>query len=524
MFELIGLQRFIYHKGTLLELYFFLQKFFISCRKQQVANLSLAEVIELSFLGALLERHPRNSQSTSKRYKVIQKFLETVVEVVPIESAFSCIANMNTDQNARHLCHMLKHANVRPPLSTTFFINAALAITKLRGEAIQFDQAASLEDLFYVFVVTAKKRSSPILWLQHHAPQSVDEGKYLKWFRPDVASNCRNGDMVKYLQFIVDDAIKNSIGRIPAISGISMKSLFEATEALSARDRRPMPTRLPTIKSPKHLLKEGRKELQKLQNTAREKLKHHPSTERDLEVSFTKAHNTMLLDYVKRLRSEDLHMCIQMIIAFMEEQVHIPISDFNFTVSYWQLLKLGLGIFRRKLSRDVSQYISVSKHIRSITDETSHTVDPYETSKVANSKYAGKLQFLLSASLRQDEPLLVDDKFLMYSLESQLHWRFANTTVPQNQRIDNSTPLEEIEAKWDTLFKDIGMSKVVHSHRRLVARWLKFSLMIHKLRAELSCHATVGIVGLVNSGKSTLVKELFNIEVCSATFVYTVYA
>ena len=487
-----------------------------------MANLSIAEVIELSFLGALLERNPHDtSQSlshTSKRFKVIQDFLKTIVDVIPIESAFSCIANTSSNQNASHLCRTLKRAEIKPPLSSSFFINAGLAITKLRGEAVQFDQATTLEDLFHVFVVTARKRaSSSLLWFRQPTP---DESKYLKWFGPDVASNSgENCDIVKYLQMVIEDAIKASREKIPAISGISVKSLFEDTEKLNKRENGPMATRLPAIKSPKSLLREGRSDLLKLQTNTRDTLKRHPSSEKDSEMSSTKAHNTMLLDYVNRLRNEELHLCIQIIIAFMEEYVRIPISDFNLTVSYWQLLKLGLGIFRRKVSKNiVTQYVSVSKHIRSIADETGHIVPPYETERnAANSKYAGKLQFLLSASLRHDEPLLVDDKFLVYSLESHLYWRFAHSTVPEHQRIDDSTSLEKIEENWDVLFKDVGLSTIVPSHRRLIARWLKFSLMIHKLRTELSCHTSVGVVGLVNSGKSTLVKELFQIKVYGPT-------
>ena len=479
-----------------------------------MANLSVAEVIELSFLGALLERHPRtSSHSTSKRYRVIQKFLEVIVEVVPIESVFSCIASIASDHDARHLCHMLKLANIRPPLSLTFFINAALAITKLRGEAAEFHDTTSLEDLFYVFFMAAKKLALPLLSFNHQStPPSVDEAKYLKWFGSDISSHSRNSDMVRYLQDIVEDAIQHSSGRIPAISGISIKSLFEATEKLSSQGRNPLPT---AIKSPICLLKEGQIELQHLQIVARDRLKSQPGVEEETE-TFTKANNTMLLDYVNKLRNEDLHTCIRTITAFMEEQVRIPISDFQLSVSYWKLLKLGLGIFRRKISEDfVTQYVSVSKHIQGIANETGHTVNPDESSSIANSKYAGKLQFLLSASLRYDEPPLFDDKFLMYSLENHLYSRFAHASIPRSRRIDESTPLYEIEEKWDSLFKDVAMSTVVHSHRRLVARWLKFSLLIHKLRAELSCHATVGIIGLVNSGKSTLVKELFRIEVCS---------
>ena len=474
-----------------------------------MANLSIAEVIELSFLGALLERHPHTS-STSRRFKVIQDFFADIVEAVPIESAFSCLANMSSDQNARHLCHTLKRADIKPPLSLSFFINAALAITKLRGEAVQLHDISTLEDLFYVFFVTAKKRASPLLSFNQSTPPTVesDEGRYLKWFDPSIYSHSRNSDMVQYLQMTVDDAIKHSTGRIPAISGISIKSLFEATEALSASDGNPLPC---TIKSPKSLLHEGQKKLEDLQDKAREKLKGHPGA---LE-AVTKANNKILLEYVKKLRNEDLHLCIQIIIAFIEEQVRVPISDFHLAISYWQLLKLGLGIFRRKVSKDfITQYISVGKHIQNIAAGTGHTTDNFDhTSSVINSQYAGKLQFLLSASLRHDEPPLFDDKFLTYSLENHLYNRFTHATVSKIHKIDESTPLDEIEQKWDMLFKDVAMSTIVSSHRRLIARWLKFSLMMHKLRAELSCHATVGIIGLVNSGKSTLVKELFKIEV-----------
>ena len=471
--------------------------------------MSIAEVIELSFLGALLERCPPGT-SPSKRFKIIQDFLESIIKVVPIESAFSCVANKSSNQNASQLCRTLKYADIRPPLSQSFFINAALAITKLRGEAIHLDHTTTLEDLFHVFVAAAKKRAAfSFLWFK----ATPNESQYLKWFSPDVAANSgENRDIVKYLQFIVEDAIWDCQGGIPAISGITVKQLFKSTEKISAQGNGALVAKSSTIKSPRCLLKEGRKRLLELQT--------HQSSGKESEKSSTKAHNARLLDYVNRLRNEELRVCIQIIIAFMEEYIRIPVSNFNLAVSYWQLLKLGLGIFRKKVSKNViTQYVSVSRHIRSIADEVGHTVPAYETKEetersVANSKYAGKLQFLLSSSLRHDEPMLIDDKFFIYSLESHLYWKFANSTVPKEQRIDESTPLETIEENWNLLFKDLGLSSIVPSHRRLIARWLKFSLMVHKLRTELSCHTSIGVVGLVNSGKSTLVKELFQIKVC----------
>lgn len=68
--------------------------------------------------------------------------------------------------------------------------------------------------------------------------------------------------------------------------------------------------------------------------------------------------------------------------------------------------------------------------------------------------------------------------------------------------------------RWDHIFRDNVMALVVPSHRSLIARWLKWALMIHHLREELARYTAVGVVGLVNSGKSLLVSTLFNIKVC----------
>ena len=462
-----------------------------------MANLSVAEVIELSFLGALLEQQPAKSESQShspsKRYSLIERFLEEIVNIVPIESAFSCIANMADDekgQRARHLCHVLKTADVKPPLSLSFFMNTALAISRLRGDVVDSTDAVSLEDLFFVFFVVAKRRASPWLWWKQES-----EGKYLKWFRSDIGAHSRNSDMVKYLQASVEEAIKSSMGRIYAVSGDSIKSLFDATKKLSTSERIPGHT---TLLSPRCLLLDRQKKLHELQQEARRQATSNPQ-------SFARTGNAMLLDFVKKLRNEDLNICIQTITAFIKEEVRVPITEFHLDISYWQLLiKFGLGIFRRKVSNDyTTEYVSVGKHIKSIA-----------TCAAANSEYADKLQFLLRSSLHQDEELpLFDDKFLMYSLEDHLYSRFTDTSLSKNQRVDESTSLDDIVGKWDTLFKDVAMGSVLQSHRRLVASWLKFSLMVHKLRTELSCHTTLGIVGLVNSGKSTLVKDLFNIKV-----------
>ena len=500
-------------------MYYHLQKFYISPRRQQMADLSVSQVIELSFLGALLERPPDTSSHLASeqcqyRSTIIQEVMQLLVDVVPIESVFSCIANTtcSSDQDACQICQVLKLAEIKPPLSRSFFVNAGLAIMKLLGDSdsIYSQHSTELEDLFHVIFVAAKKLSNPIIfWWRTPEP----EGRHLRWFDPDVATNCHNSDSVKYLQAIVEDAIEDSNKEskvIPAISEDSIASLFEATRKLEDHGENPLPV---VIKSPMCILKESKTELQNLQSRVRGELKSHVSTDPEAESTAAVTVNTLLLDFVKKIRSGDLRTCIQIITAFMEEQAHVPISDFHRSVSIWKLLKLGL-LFRKKVSKEFMTHytISESKHIQNVTNITDHKASSIATkqSAAADSKYAGKLHFLLFASSHQNEPPpVIDEHLTLSSLEDNLCARFAQASVP----IDESTPLNEIEEKWDVLFRDVGMSTVVHTHRRLVAQWLKFSLLIRKLRENLSCHTTVSIIGLVNSGKSTLVKELFKIDV-----------
>ena len=302
----------------------------------------------------------------------------------------------------------------------------------------------------------------------------------------------------------LNDAKKDSIGKIPAVSVVSIASLFDATEKFKDHLQDPLST---SIKSPLQILNEGQTELRDMQS------KLNSSNEQDTEV-FNKTNNAMLLDFMKKVRNGELLTCIQIITAFMEEQAHIPVTNFHLSVSYWKLWKLGL-MFHNKVSKGfITKYVSMDKHniIQAITDATDHTASSIAAkhSAASDSRYANKLRFLLLLSHQRSESLPIIDEHLPLSLlEDNLCTRFAEAAIPINE----TTPLEQIESKWDSLFENVDMSTVVNSHRRLVAQWLTFSLAIRKLRENLCCHTTVSIIGLVNSGKSTLVKELFRIEV-----------
>ena len=91
------------------------------------------------------------------------------------------------------------------------------------------------------------------------------------------------------------------------------------------------------------------------------------------------------------------------------------------------------------------------------------------------------------------------------------HWVVSRN---ETTTITRATPTETIVSNWDKLFKQTAIFSVTKSFRPLIARWIRWSLMIHNLRHELAKLTAVGVVGLVNSGKSQLVNKLFQIKVC----------
>ena len=116
--------------------------------------------------------------------------------------------------------------------------------------------------------------------------------------------------------------------------------------------------------------------------------------------------------------------------------------------------------------------------------------------------YAGKLQFLLQG---MQQIVTASSQYISYSLERQLY---------SSKKVDRNETLKHLITQWDKIFKNDALSLIGESHRPLVARWLKWTILIHDLRETLAQYTCIGVTGLVNSGKSLLVQKVFKIEVC----------
>ena len=290
--------------------------------------------------------------------------------------------------------------------------------------------------------------------------------------------------------------------QLDAICGMSLECAYPITNDFAN-----------SLKSPLEILSEGRKQLawlsQRAIDVSQTEVEGLPSTD-ESDKSLSSLYNAKMLKVVNDIRTNELKVCTSLLGAFMEEQIRVPLMKssidtaniLNLVVSaaavgVWALFSLGLGDIQSLLASIPSRslLVEVTKYIRGIFK--GETVNADET-------YAGKLQFMVQGL---NETVSCNSHYISYSLERQL------IELCKKLKISRSTPLDALIKDWDSLFKDDVLSLVVPSYRSLIARWLKWALMVHHLREELAKYTAVGVIGLVNSGKSLLVSSLFNIQV-----------
>ena len=88
--------------------------------------------MELAYLSALLEQHPYSQfQPLSHKVEVIRRFLEDVVQVVPLESIAYAIAYGKPDEITIQCAEALMSAKLHPPLSRLMASGFTKAIDRI---------------------------------------------------------------------------------------------------------------------------------------------------------------------------------------------------------------------------------------------------------------------------------------------------------------------------------------------------------------------------------------------------------
>ena len=486
-------------------------------------------------MSALLEQHPHSQSKEvkyfSKRFEILRKFLEQAVSVVPVESILFAVAHANNADISCQCCsHLMKSSFTLPSslLASDGYVGAMNAIASLGLEreisftdeelevqgAIgerelrkQFKRYKRREKLNPMEQKVNRKAFNKLLHKQYIVNRTIKlDEKYIRQYIRQYYIQLgiepeENFDLLIFLEQSYYYMLYNHISTsaLDAISSVNLSSVYMIQSESDAAM---------CLKPPLNILVEGRKKLSWLSKQTLQG--PMPEASSDSPIRLSQLYNSKMLQIVNDFRSKEVRVSCLLLAAFMEEQVKVPLMKTSFdtakalnvaltaaAVGVWAIFSLALGDLQAVLDSIPSRSLLVE-----VTDYIKGVFKNDE--KIADPNYAGKLQFMVQG---MKETVSCNSHYVSYSLERQL------IELCKKLNIDESTPLDTLVGDWDRIFKDDILSMVMLTHRSLIARWLKWALMVHHLREELARYTAVGVVGLVNSGKSLLVSTLFDIDV-----------
>ena len=186
--------------------------------------------------------------------------------------------------------------------------------------------------------------------------------------------------------------------------------------------------------------------------------------------------------------------------SFMQVSAEVPFKRPNSKISFGHKMFV-LPFYLLLLIPDFREFVTF---ILRFVFGLSIRITGYVGDNPADPYYAGKLAFLVRSMKKSSSS---NKLFITYSLERQL------VTECKKRNINYETSLKTILEQWNENFKDEDVEMVDEEYRPMIARWIKWSLMINQLRESLAEQTAVGVIGLINSGKSKLVSNMFGIEV-----------
>ena len=501
-------------------------------RQRQLARLTPSQLIEVTYLSALLEQHPfTGPQPLSHKVTVIKEFLEKVVEVVPLESVGYAIA-YGSDYIAQQCVKVLDARFKDMPLSLLMsdcFSKAAGRVnsgmsSEIHGELLHpaldkldfhdrfsehlyhFDYDFNLEDKTLEVKVWFPGTTSIDAPAATHTYSLLDlERKYNIEPNKDLFQLSHTTNFFD-LQTKLLIAVTQKPARVNnVICGLSISSLYGLSSS--------------QLRFPIDMLEIGKGKLASLietsssDNSSTSVKGFQVSPRVSTSATSSSLNNKLMLKTVNDIRTKDLAICSSLLAGFMEQhEVVIPLIksqrdhskalalSARASVGVWALSSLDFEHIQPilKQCRGQQLLVKIEDYIKGIVEAKAMAPSPDDT------QYAAKLQFIVQGA---EKTVTCNSQYISYSLERQL------ADLCKKRNITETIALDKLCSLWDQLFERNILSLVAKSHRPLIARWLKWALMVHNLREELAKYTAVGVVGLVNSGKSRLINSLFGIQV-----------
>ena len=480
----------------------------------------------MAYLSALLEQHPYSEfQPNSHKVEVITRFLEDVVHVVPLESIAYAIAYGKPEEIAIQCAEALIFSKLELPPSQLMELGLRAAGHRLKSgvspDVIRFMEQKAHQQYFGIYpeeYFTAIDKDSKQLTVsladesgRAFTTTSLDLERLAADYNIPQYSNPRVVNTLYALQIQIFQQLKEAQRKgntIAVVCGINIEQLYPVI---------PDPTRS-LLKSPLDILKVGKERLSSLSSRVQQEISPaKPTLSQDTQHTQEKhvlpRHNSDMLEIVNKIREGDLAICTSLLGGFMEQQeIDIPLVKSRrdhsqalrlsgkASVGVWALSSLDYSAIQPILARchgnqllvKIEDYVKAAFNAKAMASEAD------------NSQYAAKLQFMVQGVRKV---VTCNTQYVSYSLERQL------SELCEDRKIDTKFPPDKLVGQWAKLFEENILSLVAISHRPLIARWLMWALMVHNLREELAKYTAVGVVGLVNSGKSRLVNTLFGIKV-----------
>ena len=481
-----------------------------------MARQNPSEIIQLSFLSALLELSPsdQGSATTSQRFRLITKFLQEAARIVPLESILFTIASCNSVETVEKCIDLLVHSHDVLPQSKLMKLGYEKAWNRLQMSIPQAFYHTGISRVphpgtthsSHLHVVPVKRTYFEDLQGLQMVEDSTGHPQqyYTQPIRlPRPLISARYGHI---------PAVSRGKNRMEFIDFFKHVRYMKTNQLICGRNIGEV---YPVTKHSGN--SKGMRTLPEILCQARELLLQqsisHLNKEKD--VGAPASENKEMLRIVNTLIQDELEPCVTMLGEFMEQQIRIPLVDNpkataeafiaadSSSVGVWALFALdGDDILKILSSRRKQAFVvQITDFIHGVLNTNLRV--PYGT-RPSFSSYDGKLQFLLQSMTKT---VTCSNHYISYTLEREL------VRLCKQFSITPESSVSDVIDQWDEGFKETALALVPTSHRSLVARWMIWALNIYQLREGLANYITVGVIGLVNSGKSTLVNTIFKKKV-----------
>ena len=463
-----------------------------------MARLEPNHLLDLGLTISLLERCPQRTDTSGEAANFGQlppfliyfrQFLRDMAAVVPYESMLCAIAQCDDIKaiSERHI-RLLKQLSTDLPFSLSMYISLFITTFKIQHQTSidpELLNEQSFEDCAY------------FMWLMaNYSKETVKSFSDSLFTDPFVFGSlellCEDA---VYLRGVVQKSLKQvkKLSDVEAIAGtMSASDLYNWNNEKPGKEDTPESACV-KVKSPISVLIDGRKVLQKAAGDTT----IIPSD----ESSDTKGGSyNKTMEVLRSARGIHFDFCIRVLCDFIFQYVRVPFTEVN-PLNRWKYLRYQIAPYSDIFKSDYEFWESMLKRCQRAIGKDSQVVE---------HDYREKLKFLITNIEPESSAHVAhaSSKYSMYILEKKLK------ELCSLRFIDTGTSTDVLVRSWQSYyFKNCPLADVASSHRNLIGRWIKWSLMLHELRTTLENHVTIAVAGLVNSGKTQLVKSLFGIQV-----------